>query len=239
MSGNSRKCAGCGTEIVPGPRERNKKKWCSEACRVKAHRNRNPEYVEKQAALAKAKHRAAYVESLKDNPTTPCQHCGESLRCRRDGWAYCSKADCQSAKRDADKASKPACMTDGCERPTMAKGLCGSHYSLQWRKLNPDKHLALNHRYRSNKRGAWVEDVSRKVVLERDGWICHLCEDGIPKDVTYPHHLYGSLDHVIPLSKGGTHEYANVKAAHFLCNSLKSDNENWKPSKGKLIKQYD
>jgi hypothetical protein len=31
------------------------------------------------------------------------------------------------------------------------------------------------------------------------------------------------MDHVIPLAKGGTHEPANVRCAHFLCNALKGD----------------
>ena len=32
---------------------------------------------------------------------------------------------------------------------------------------------------------------------------------------------YPSIDHVIPLSKGGTHSWDNVKLAHFSCNSAK------------------
>ena len=32
-----------------------------------------------------------------------------------------------------------------------------------------------------------------------------------------------SLDHIIPMSKGGPHVKSNVALAHFICNSIKSD----------------
>jgi 5-methylcytosine-specific restriction endonuclease McrA len=35
--------------------------------------------------------------------------------------------------------------------------------------------------------------------------------------------LSGTLDHIIPLAKGGDHTYENIKLAHMICNSYKSD----------------
>ena len=35
--------------------------------------------------------------------------------------------------------------------------------------------------------------------------------------------MAASLDHIIPLSQGGTHTYNNVQLAHFLCNISKRD----------------
>jgi 5-methylcytosine-specific restriction endonuclease McrA len=32
-----------------------------------------------------------------------------------------------------------------------------------------------------------------------------------------------TLDHVVPLAKGGTHEPANTQIAHAVCNSRKND----------------
>lgn len=34
---------------------------------------------------------------------------------------------------------------------------------------------------------------------------------------------YPSIDHVIPISKGGTHTWDNVRLAHHHCNSIKKD----------------
>lgn len=35
--------------------------------------------------------------------------------------------------------------------------------------------------------------------------------------------MYPSIDHVIPLARGGQHSWNNVRLAHRICNSLKSD----------------
>lgn len=55
-----------------------------------------------------------------------------------------------------------------------------------------------------------------KDVLERDGMICHICKGEIPSldDLHF--------DHVIPISKGGTHDLDNIRPAHALCNRHKA-----------------
>ena len=68
-----------------------------------------------------------------------------------------------------------------------------------------------------------MENVDISVVLEKSGWKCGICGEGIPKDAVFPDSLYRSLDHIVPLSKGGKHEYGNVQAAHYGCNAAKSD----------------
>ena len=39
-----------------------------------------------------------------------------------------------------------------------------------------------------------------------------------------PHPMSLSIDHIIPLSLGGTHEPKNVQVVHLICNSTKSNN---------------
>ena len=60
-------------------------------------------------------------------------------------------------------------------------------------------------------------------IFERDNWICMICFAPIDRDTVAPDPLAASLDHRIPLSKGGHHEWNNVRCAHFGCNSIKSD----------------
>ena len=50
------------------------------------------------------------------------------------------------------------------------------------------------------------------VIAERDRWTCHICH----KRVTRKN---WSLDHLNPLSKGGSHTPENVALAHRRCNS--------------------
>lgn len=75
------------------------------------------------------------------------------------------------------------------------------------------------------------ERVIPKVVFERDGWRCHICRKKLGKP-SGPLGQRPSLDHVVPLSKGGKHTYANCRAAHQSCNSGKS---NKKPGQPLLI----
>lgn len=58
-------------------------------------------------------------------------------------------------------------------------------------------------------------------IYERDRWVCQLCGKRIHKGKKAPHPLSPSIDHIVPLSKGGQHGWANVQAAHFICNSTK------------------
>lgn len=70
-----------------------------------------------------------------------------------------------------------------------------------------------------------------QAVAARDGSDCYLCNQ--PTDTAdYSIHatgticvgpMYPSLDHVVPLARGGSHTFGNAKLAHMHCNSLKSD----------------
>jgi 5-methylcytosine-specific restriction endonuclease McrA len=65
----------------------------------------------------------------------------------------------------------------------------------------------LSKRYHS----AYYQRV-RKEVLERDYYTCHYCGQEA-----------NTVDHVIPISKGGTDEATNMVAACIKCNSGKRD----------------
>ena len=70
------------------------------------------------------------------------------------------------------------------------------------------------------------ESINLKALFDRDGGICQLC--GRPtdwNDIKCGHigRLYPTLDHIIPLSKGGAHTWDNVQLAHMACNAGKCD----------------
>ena len=114
-----------------------------------------------------------------------------------------------------------------------------SAHDKTYREANPEKHSARYkawaqanpEKIRERSRTRWVlkhksqvESINEKVVYLRDGWICQICHKRVYKKVKYPDSMSPSLDHIIPLSKGGSHIYANVQLAHFGCNSGKKDN---------------
>lgn len=62
------------------------------------------------------------------------------------------------------------------------------------------------------------DDINHLEVFERDSWICHLCNNLIDCWRRGDDWMRATLDHVVPLSRGGLHVYENVKASHWLCN---------------------
>jgi 5-methylcytosine-specific restriction endonuclease McrA len=69
--------------------------------------------------------------------------------------------------------------------------------------------------YQARKLKVRVEDVNPLVVLERDDGICGICGADVDPQAF-------EVDHVIPISRGGSHSYDNVQAAHGSCNRRKN-----------------
>lgn len=74
-------------------------------------------------------------------------------------------------------------------------------------------------------------DISLEKLFSRDHGVCYLCgnkcdwADGEERDGTFvAGPCYPSIDHVIPVSKGGTHTWNNIKLACRECNWTKRDN---------------
>lgn len=57
------------------------------------------------------------------------------------------------------------------------------------------------------------------LVTERDGFGCYLC----PEPFSERQGMELTLDHVLPLSRGGTWDVDNIKLAHRRCNQEKAD----------------
>lgn len=91
-----------------------------------------------------------------------------------------------------------------------------------------DRSLAKARRRAALRQGERVDPIR---VFERDGWRCHLCGKQTlkAKRGTY-HDRAPELDHVVPLSKGGQHTYANTACACRKCNIEKSDKIIGQPS---------
>ena len=91
-----------------------------------------------------------------------------------------------------------------------------------------------DHRKRSRyKDVGFDKTISLKKLIQIDENVCYLC--GVECDSndyttddrgsfivgkTYP-----SIEHVIPVSKGGSHTWDNVRLAHHYCNTIKRDTE--------------
>jgi 5-methylcytosine-specific restriction endonuclease McrA len=95
----------------------------------------------------------------------------------------------------------------------------------KWYATHPERRRYLSAkkeaRRRARLRGNRTENYCRNSILVRDAYTCHLCGDAIDKTLRFPHAMCFTIDHVIPLIKGGADASDNVAAAHFLCNMKK------------------
>jgi 5-methylcytosine-specific restriction endonuclease McrA len=117
----------------------------------------------------------------------------------------------------------------------------------EYREANPEKERARHRRYRDTEAGkASMEHtvharrariqggkvdygISKVSLRRRDGDFCHICDDPmlfvrIASGAYEP--MQATIDHVVPLSKSGTHTWDNVKLAHRRCNLSKHNKEN-------------
>lgn len=87
----------------------------------------------------------------------------------------------------------------------------------------PDEKKLNNHRRRARHYGVPYEPIKLADVADRDGWICGICKNPVDPWLTWPDGQSKSLDHIIPMSKGGEHVRSNVQVAHLDCNTRKSN----------------
>lgn len=129
------------------------------------------------------------------------------------------RATCRTCSRAISKAWREAnpekwrAIREAYVRNNLAKEKARH---LRWTRANPHMVTARNSRRRSQLLGAFVEDVDVAAIYDRDGWLCGICGHPVKRGQE-------SLDHVIPLSRGGMHESTNVQIAHRSCNSAKRD----------------
>lgn len=110
----------------------------------------------------------------------------------------------------------------------------------RWESENPDRVRELKNRYNKTPNGqenrrkqshlcrvrkyeTTFEEFSSIEIFERDGWRCSICGKKVNRRFKWPNQMSASLDHIIPLSKGGTHTRDNVCCAHLQCNQLKNN----------------
>lgn len=96
---------------------------------------------------------------------------------------------------------------------------CSKLYSKQ---SNTERHRRRRARLRTN----IVETIRPEQIYIRDKYKCWICGCKVistyGKDNCYNKDA-ATLDHVIPLAKGGTHTKENIKTACRQCNAIKSD----------------
>lgn len=133
------------------------------------------------------------------------------------------KEEKQIKKKEKEEARWHPCAV--CGKPTKNKYTCSTKCSTKRNNTRKEQQR------RIKIANALVdEDITLESLYRRDKGICALCGEACEwKDYEWrggfkiTGNNYPSVDHIIPLAKGGEHSWNNIQLAHRICNSLKAD----------------
>lgn len=166
-------------------------------------------------------------------------HCRSCRRRRETGWSGSKEVVVHTMYAGKDIRPRPtgpirkrwfAGRCRVCATSFVSPNLSKTCSDVCTEAVRRAKDAERKQRRRARERAAYVSPVNRYKVFERDAWTCHLCHCPVERDKAVPHPKAPTIDHVIPLARGGTHEMTNVQTACFLCNSIKSDRMDWLPA---------
>lgn len=164
-----------------------------------------------------------------------CVSCGSPVDYVRESGRTC----CNPCRRRLNREEKIALGIVGGLRLGDRRGhdhvcaRCGGHFVTERRKakycsrscVNAPADPYANQRKmatkRARRRAAFVEVVDPATLFERDGWRCHICGGKVRRGVDGFDPQAPTIDHVVPLSRGGEHSYRNTACAHRICNMRK------------------
>jgi len=152
-----------------------------------------------------------------------CIVCGEIFTTKTKLRRYC-KQECRTASvyyGDGVKVEQRECKECGELFNTYNKNVLKVYCSDICSKRSG--HRNVRHIRRMRERLAFKEVVNKKILYDRDRKRCQLCGKKLNLKRQVPHPLAVTVDHIVPLSKGGEHSYRNTQLLCFKCNSLKGD----------------
>jgi DNA-directed RNA polymerase subunit RPC12/RpoP len=192
--GKTQKCARCGNEFTAKGRAQNK--YCPDC---------------KYPVLLEHSRKHNGERARKGDSVRQCERCSCAFQTRQPNCKFCS--DCRYiAKLERNRQltqikRRRQNVEDGTPNATGRDGRA-MHIMRKFHGCVPV---------------AMYEHINVKKVYARDAWKCGICGELIDKEARFPLPMSPSVDHVVPLTKGGAHLYANVQAAHLRCNIAKGN----------------
>lgn len=220
-------CEYCGKEFEHTSRKTIK--FCSKECSL--------EHNKKELFIREQERKRNYLEL--NTVYIKCNNCGMTFGTTKSNAKFCSKNcrrlhDNELQKQYARKKRSMFTVDKKCEE-------CGKHFLTTYgnkifcsNKCNQKYHYRIrevSRREKIIKNGSVDWSISVERLYKRDKGKCYLCKEHCDMNDYYINdnnvlicgNNYPSIDHVIPISKGGTHSWDNVRLAHRHCNAIKRD----------------
>ena len=125
------------------------------------------------------------------------------------------------AWRDANPEKMAASTASWRLRNAEAHKAYMGDYLAQWKSANKAKVQEYSNRRRALKAKAPLGAVDLDALWASSGEKCALCSEPLSRSTAWPDPKFASVDHIIPLSKGGAHAQDNLQYACLSCNLQK------------------
>jgi len=215
-----KKCTECQTEIEDRSQGR-RRLTCSRKCRDA--RTYRLELEAKEPVFANC------IQCNKTFQVSKHQRKCCSVQCRKKRNAETAKQ--RYAEQMKTRPAYKFRQCDWCEQPIKLP-----YSSNSPNKYHPDcktQARRARDRIKTVKRQGYRSNylVTHEEIASRDNYTCQLCDQ--PVDMTLPRtsKFGATLDHRIPISKGGADTLDNLQLAHWVCNNRKSDRTDYAESR--------
>ena len=208
-------CIVCGSPTLQSRGGGSSRKVCGRGCK----------YV---LQLAKKMHREKGDEQRR-RQANGCAQCGRPPAKTTVGrlLKYCSP-ECRMRAGRKKKAVPTDKLCEVCGAQYIAKHPSRKYCSAYCRHRattlrNKAKKRENAHKRRCKTQGVEYRFVNPKRIFARDRLVCQICLSSCDPTSRFPDPLSPTLDHKIPLSRGGSHSEDNLQCAHWGCNAAKRD----------------
>lgn len=160
-----------------------------------------------------------------------CETCGSGFIKEQSNQRYC-RLECRPTFRPAWIRELCNCLRCGVafnplirRQRYCAKRCSQLAHNKIYRQTERGRARVAEHKRRRQEQlvETEIERINPLDVFERDNWTCWLCRLPVDRTQQHPEPLAPTVDHVIPISRGGPHTMGNVRCAHSRCNLRKSD----------------
>jgi hypothetical protein len=202
-------CLCCGISMVYAGIGR-KKLYCSAKCKNKYD----------------VKRRIEKGNYYKEKTSVRCESCNTDFLTAFEQQRFCSLS-CRKQKKSIYQSSVYFYKCDVCEVDfSSSRHLSGisAKPPVRCKACQLERTRVRDRKKTVARQGALSSPrISVEIIAKRDSYICHLCNQLVDMDIKRTDKLGATIDHVLPISKGGLDTMENVALAHWICNIRKGN----------------
>jgi 5-methylcytosine-specific restriction endonuclease McrA len=179
-----------------------------------------PDRHEKQCPKCrKSRPRADFLTGPPGEPPSIfCRSCRETTKTCRKCAEEKSITEFASKRGDRYGFCKPCYSEIRARMYEATRARLDKHFGVDRPKHayadeDPDEVLKRPKRRRAERlKAALKAPINREEIFARDEWRCWICGEPVLRE-------HASIDHLVPIARGGSDQPDNVRLAHSLCNS--------------------